>query len=253
MLKALGNLFQVFVNAINDLARALTGGRSTDALVNETVESLHDNFGRSYEAAKSAGGQIEITEDMLANAQSSANTARLNAERAVKAATKMTAGSPELAIQNQKIVRMKQMEQQTTKVAEGMAAAIVRAKQLQLFTEGKVAVGAIDMQLRETVARTNAAMETLYGTLESVTDGQLRAAGYLQDQKVADHSAEISRRAKKAEGRYKASSRVAEQILGSQSSTELSADEEEILAEAYRSAGAKMPVAEQTPTEKSAS
>lgn len=243
--------FNAIANFFGDIGRAMFRGRSTDDLVDETVESMHRGFSRSYEEAKSAGGQIEITEDMLANAQSAAKTASLNAARAVRDATKMVAGSPELAVQNQKIVRMKQMEQQATRVAEGMAAAIARAKQLQQFTEGKVALGAVDMQLRESVVRTNSAMETLYGTLERVTDSQLRAAGYLQDEKFTDHSAEVSRRARKAEGRYKASSRVAGQILASETSTELSADEQAILAEAYRSAGAIMPGAEQA-SEKSA-
>jgi hypothetical protein len=157
----------------------------------------------------------------------------------------------ELQIQQSKIVRLQQMATHAAEVVVTMEATIERAKVTQTLVEGKVAMAAADMQLRETMARTDVAMEKLYGTVEMITDSQLRAAGYLQDRRVKDHSGELSRRASKARGRAESAQRVTNQVVGSSFNEVLTDDEQETLRAAYEAAGATLP--EQAASEKAAS
>ena len=150
------NLFNAVGSWLDDLSRSVRNGRSTDALLDETVNSMHEAFGQSYEETRAAGGQIAVTENSLAAAQSAAKTASLNVNRAVRDAKNMT--GQELQIQQAKIVRLQQMAQHMNEAATAMEAMITRAKQLQVLTEGKVAVSAMDMKLRESAATTDAAL-----------------------------------------------------------------------------------------------
>jgi len=241
MSNPIANLFNALGNWIDDLARSFSNGRSSQALLDETVTSMHDNFGQMYSATKQAGGQIEITLDSLAQVKSAAATAHANVNRSVRDAGRLTPGSQELQIQQAKIVAQQQIATHADDVVTEMTATIKKAQATQNMVEGKVSLEATNMQLRESVDRTNVAMENLWGTLEGVADNQMRAAGYLNTPGVKDHSAELSRRAANSKGRAESAQRLVDQTVGNPFATALSDDEQEILKSAYQAAGAKMP------------
>lgn len=244
--------FNAIADMIGDIGRALGRKRSTADLLDETAEGIRDSFGDQYENAKSAAGQLQVTDDMLAKAQSTARTARANADRAAKASEKMT--GDKLKQEQINIVRLKQMAIRAETVVNGMTVRIERAKLLQQRTEGNISEQALKNQLKELEIRSDYAEEQMARALESIYDSQLRANGNLpSDRKYKDHSAEIRQRSQKAMGRADSAGRIVEQVLGSKElATELTAEEEEILSQAYADAGAKRPEAEAA-SEKSAS
>ena len=245
------NIFNALGSWLDDFARLIRNGRSSDALLDETIDSMHSAFGQSYEATKDAAGQIEISLNGLAQAKSAAKTAHANVNRAVRDAQSLT--GQELQIQQTKIVGLSKIATNTDEVIVAMEATIERARKTQNLVEGRVAVEATNMQLRETQARMAVAMEKLFGTVERVNDSQLRAAGYMDNKRVKDHFGELGRRAAQARGRADSSGRMVEQIVGNPFAKSLSDDEQEILAAAYQAAGKTLPAAEQAQTEKSAS
>lgn len=245
------NVINAIASWVDDFARLIANGRSSDALLAETIDSMHASFGQSYEATKDAAGQIQVSLDSLAQAKSTQKVAHANVNRAVRDAQSLSGN--DLQIQQAKIVGLQKLATNTDEVVAAMEATIERAKHTQTLVEGRVAVEATNMQLRETTARLNVAMEKMFGTVERVNDSQLRAAGYLDNKQVKDHSSELSRRAAQAQGRAESSGRMVEQIVGNPFANSLSEDEQEILAAAYQAAGKTLPAAEQKQTEKSAS
>lgn len=245
------NIFNALGSWLDDFARLIRNGRSSDALLDETISSMHEAFGQSYEATKDAAGHIEISLNGLAQAKSAAKTAHANVNRAVRDAQSLT--GQELQIQQAKIVGLSKIATNTDEVILAMEATIERARKTQNIVEGRVAVEATNMQLRETTARMNVAMEKLFGSMELVDDSQLRAAGYMNDNKrIKDHTSELGRRAARAQGRADSAGRMVEQIVGNPFANSLSNDEQEILAAAYQAAGKTLPES-QTQAEKSAS
>jgi hypothetical protein len=250
MANPITRFFNALGALIDDLSRSLRNGRSSEALLDETVKSMHDAFGESYEATKAANGQISITLNGLSQAKSAAATAHLNVNRAVRDAKNMT--GQELQIQQTKIVALQQMATRADQVVATMETTIKKAQETQQMVEGKVAIEATNMQLREAQARINVSMEGLWKTMERVSDSQMQAAGYLSNARVTDHSGELSRRAANAQGRAETAQRLVDQTVGNPFATALSDDEQEILKAAYEAAGAKMPEA-QASTQESAS
>jgi hypothetical protein len=244
------NLFNAIGNWLDDFARSLRNGRSSEALLDETVESMHNAFGQSYEAVKSANGQIEITLKTLAQTKSAASTAHMNVNRAVRDAKDMT--GQELQIQQAKIVGFQQIATHADQAVAAMQATIEKAQGTQSMVEGKVAVEATNMQLRESIARTNVAMENLWGTMERVADNQMRASGLLDTPTIQDHSGELSRRASNAKGRAESAQRLVDQTVGNPFADKLSDGDMEVLKAAYEAAGAKMPETQAASTEQSA-
>lgn len=251
MANPITRFFNAIGNLIDDLTRSLTNGRSSQALLDETVTSMHDAFGQSYSAVKQAGGQIEITLDGLAQVKSAAATAHANVNRAARDSKNLT--GQDLQIQQAKMVALQQIATHADQVVVTMEATIKKAQGTQNMVEGKVAIEATNMQLRESVARTNVAMENLWGTMERVADSQMRAAGYLETPGVNDHSGELSRRAANSKGRAEAAQRLVDQTVGNPFATALSDDEQEILKAAYQSAGVTMPENQAASADQSAS
>ncbi len=247
----LTNIVNTLGALVDDFLRSLRNGRSSDALLAETVDSMQGAFGRSYDEAKSAGGEIEVVSlNTLAQAQSAAQTAHLNVKRAVRDSKNLT--GTELTIQQNKIVKLQEMANHADEAVKEMQGMILHAKENQVLVEGKVAMSGLDMKLREGKARTDVALEKLYNTMERVSDSQLRAAGYLDGSDVKDHSAELSRRMARSKGRAESAQRMVSQTIGDPFAESLSSDEMETLKAAYESAGVAMP-AESVPAEQAAS
>lgn len=244
------NLLNALIGLLNDFGRAIFRRRSTDNLVDETTDSMRKSWGNSYSEAKSAGGQIEITEGLLAEAKSSAGVAHANLSRATKASAKLTGEA--LKRKQKEILRLKELAVRADEVVEAMETGVATARELQEVTEGGVADFAMEIKLKEAENRNNAAMEKLYGIMENVYDSQLSAAGALKNARYTDHSREISDRMRKQKGETQAAERMARQVLGRSKTEEDLTDEElALLDEVYAEEGVTRPETAET-TETSA-
>lgn len=234
---ALGKLWQRFVDFINKLA----GERSSEILLEETITSNRNQFQQSYDAIKASSGDIRILERELAQQKAAAAQAHANVKRAIQQSQNLQ--GVQLQAAQRQIANLQMIANTADQVVNQMEEAVRTVKITQETTEAGLAVEESNRRMREAQARSDVVLERLYGTLERASDAQLRAAGVMTTPGTKDHSQVLRDRADKARGRSEAAQRVAQQLVGSAASAEMSQAELELLSQAYAEAGMTNPSA----------
>jgi len=225
---------------------------SSEQLLDAQVQGSDNAFHASLEAIKASNGDIGVIQGELTTMKAEANRAHMDVTEAVQASVGLSGVQLQTAQRN--IANLQQNANQADSAVAVMETTITTTKEVQEMTEMGVAMQRSQASVTNARSRANVALERLYGTLEHISDLQMQAAGVLTGANIPNYTAKIEERKNRQQGRAEAAQRMVKKTVGGAiANAPITAAEQELLDQAYNSAGVDKPASADQQTNQSAS